>query len=258
MWLQLPPRFQQLHHALLAAQAPDEQADHTIERKIVLAPEALALARLGGTKVRHVDGVREIPDALSWHAAGQRLALDVAGNAREGVRTAIQRADRSLHRAGDGSGGADPGLSQQRIDVVSRQDPGCLRLKDHRPTGDSTREQRRDAGRAVVHTADDIVVGGVAHQPIDDGRRHQPFAERRSLAVGPDAMDGDAAAILLVGQIPSNALGQHLHRHALGHQVMRQPLGVALHAADDRVEVRRQDEDAFHHRASTVCRRRLQ
>ena len=72
------------------------------------------------------------------------------------------------------------------------------------------------------------------------------------------AMDGDAAAILLIGQTPSNALGQHLHRHALGHQVMRQPLGVALHAADDRVEVRRQDQDAFHHRASTVCRRRLQ
>jgi len=86
---------------------------------------------------------------------------------------------------------------------------------------------------AIVHAADDVVVGGVLDEPADDGRRHQPLAERRSLSARSDPPDGDAVSVRFVRQALSDALGEHVHVHAVRDEIVRQALGVAFHAADD-------------------------
>ena len=76
--------------------------------------------------------------------------------------------------------------------------------------------------------------------------------------MGADARDGDAVTSLLVRQLRTNPFGEHADANALGGEIARETAGIAFHAAHDRKEVGRQDQDARPHPASTVRRRSVQ
>ena len=113
---ELVPRLHQIHHALLAAEAPDEQAHDGAGRDVRVRVGALPLVALGRPEPRHVDGVRQEVHAVGRHAGGDRLALERVRDAGERVGAPVR---------------GDHGPRQQRrVEQVARR----LRLEhDRRP-----------------------------------------------------------------------------------------------------------------------------
>ena len=172
------------------------------DRRAARAPAGVDRARrLGRAEVRHVDGVRA--DTARAREARRRRA------SRARCRAKCRRTRRRRDRA-RGPATSPRGPSARVAPMPARRSSGSTLSPESTPvvcawktTGrpvDPARQQRGDARRAVVHAADDVVAGGVADEPANDGRRHQPLAERRSLAARADAVDGDAVAVRLVGQ----------------------------------------------------------